>query len=638
MSKFFLLLSFPILFSCSQSKKENTVDNTTEVKVKHWYNLGISSAQRDHFSIRLYADSIEKMEHKVSNDYIVMGKLLRAFSFVKYAKDNEAYKHFMEANSLLKNSDADSLKNKVLNGLGQYFQTNGDYVAAHKYFVQSLKIAEKSNKRIEIAAAHSNLGDLYLHKNDLKSGNKHLSKALDLLKSKKNRTIYLITSHNMANYCGMTGNLERAMELDKEGLEICNDQNFSRLKVTFLDNKANCFFYTNQLDSSEYYFTECLKLDRINKNIQQESDSYLNLAHVAFARKNKTRTLQYIDSALRLAEKTNYKPAFLKAGEIKLKLYQADNDFKGLSEAQTEFHAIYKELMNEKKEKAIAQYNTIYETEKKEIKLLTSKIQLAKKEKLIQSKNNLLILVSIIIFALLGLGYLLYRQLKMRNLQQKQEFELKAAITEIESQNQLQDQRLRISRDLHDNIGAQLTFIISSVENLNYSFEIKNPKISSQLTKINNFAKSTIIELRDTIWAMNSKQISNEDLKDRIHNFLEKAQDISNTIKFNFTINEKLIHYSFNSLMGINVYRSMQEAVNNAIKYAEATEINISINEEKDQIIFIVSDNGNGFESHSVEHGNGLYNMRKRMEEISGKILIQSTLKQGTKITLICPK
>jgi signal transduction histidine kinase len=56
----------------------------------------------------------------------------------------------------------------------------------------------------------------------------------------------------------------------------------------------------------------------------------------------------------------------------------------------------------------------------------------------------------------------------LKNKQQHQEFELKSAMAQIESQNKLQEQRLSISRDLHDNIGAQLTFIISSLENTKF--------------------------------------------------------------------------------------------------------------------------------------------------------------------------
>jgi signal transduction histidine kinase len=86
-----------------------------------------------------------------------------------------------------------------------------------------------------------------------------------------------------------------------------------------------------------------------------------------------------------------------------------------------------------------------------------------------------------------------------QNRQLEQESQLKLAISKIETQNKLQQQRLDISRDLHDNIGAQLTFIISSVDNIKYGFEIENPNLNSKLDRISNFTKSTIVELRDTI-------------------------------------------------------------------------------------------------------------------------------------------
>ncbi|HCY83071.1 MAG TPA: two-component sensor histidine kinase, partial [Xanthomarina gelatinilytica] len=104
----------------------------------------------------------------------------------------------------------------------------------------------------------------------------------------------------------------------------------------------------------------------------------------------------------------------------------------------------------------------------------------------------------------------------------KKETELKEALIKIETQNKLQDQRLRISRDLHDNIGAQLTFIISSLDNLKYGFKLPD-NLNDKLKYISEFTSSTIYELRDTIWAMNKSEISFEDLQSRISNFIEKA-------------------------------------------------------------------------------------------------------------------
>ena len=79
-------------------------------------------------------------------------------------------------------------------------------------------------------------------------------------------------------------------------------------------------------------------------------------------------------------------------------------------------------------------------------------------------------------------------------------------MAQIESQNKLQEQRLSISRDLHDNIGAQLTFIISSLENTKFGIPNLETAVEKRLDKISDFTRNTIVELRDTIWAMNKSR------------------------------------------------------------------------------------------------------------------------------------
>ena len=110
---------------------------------------------------------------------------------------------------------------------------------------------------------------------------------------------------------------------------------------------------------------------------------------------------------------------------------------------------------------------------KKSVSLLETKYQTAKKEKLLlkkeieaKQKNTTILILAIVVLFIALLGYLIYRQQRLKNRQQEQEFYLQKAIANIESQNKLHEQRLSISRDLHDNIGAQLTFVISSVDNL----------------------------------------------------------------------------------------------------------------------------------------------------------------------------
>jgi signal transduction histidine kinase len=187
---------------------------------------------------------------------------------------------------------------------------------------------------------------------------------------------------------------------------------------------------------------------------------------------------------------------------------------------------------------------------------------------------------------------------------------------------------------LHDNIGSQLTFIISSVDNVKYGFDITNEKLDNKLTNISSFAKETILELRDTIWAMNSNEIAFEDLEIRINNFIEKAKLSKENISFSFAIDENLKQQKLSSVEGMNIYRTIQEAINNAIKYAEADIISVIIKQQANQTAINIKDNGKGFDPETTEKGNGLNNMKKRIEEIGGTFSLISGV-DGTKIVVL---
>ncbi|MBH8575683.1 sensor histidine kinase, partial [Nostocaceae cyanobacterium CENA369] len=203
----------------------------------------------------------------------------------------------------------------------------------------------------------------------------------------------------------------------------------------------------------------------------------------------------------------------------------------------------------------------------------------------------------------------------------------------------LQEQRLRISRDLHDNIGAQLTFIISSIDNLKYGFRIEDEKLQNRLTGISEFTKETIYELRDTIWAMNMSQITFEDLKSRISNFIDNAKISSIGIDFKFAYsNDNLNKKVVTSVEGMNIYRIIQEAINNAIKHSEATKIAVTIDGDETKLAIEVTDNGKGFDLETSNDGNGLNNIRKRAKEIGGEIELNSKPGEGTVMKLFLPQ
>src|SRR5690606_12394398 len=192
-----------------------------------------------------------------------------------------------------------------------------------------------------------------------------------------------------------------------------------------------------------------------------------------------------------------------------------------------------------------------------------SKLLIAEKTK----ERNLVVLFCVIGMLILIL-FFTNQRLKSKRL--RTEVELKAAMLQIESQNQLQKQRIEISRNLHDTLGAQLTFIVSAIDNLKI-FDLSKEKLVIKYDQLSDFTRTAIIELRDTIWAMNKEQITFEDLKGRVSNFVLQAKASVPLTRFSFTFPQES-SYAFRSKNGIEIFRIIQEAVHNAIKHAEASE------------------------------------------------------------------
>ncbi|MNT85672.1 Sensor protein VraS [compost metagenome] len=86
----------------------------------------------------------------------------------------------------------------------------------------------------------------------------------------------------------------------------------------------------------------------------------------------------------------------------------------------------------------------------------------------------------------------------------------------------------------------------------------------------------------------------------------------------------------FTGIQGLNIFRIIQEATNNALKYAAAQNVQVVISKTNNEIHFSIKDNGKGFAEQQVEPGNGLINMRKRALELGGSLSIESAAGNGT--------
>ncbi len=587
-------------------------------------------------SIDDYADWLERATRNESALYKAMAHFARGI----YHQSNSSYelskKELEQIIQTVRNTQYDTICGRAYLALGNNYKNTGDYPKAISYLYKTLKTYEKHDNKYGTSSAYGCMAQIYLQKNDIASAEEYLKKAIDIMGSDKDNHFYLIFIHTLANVYGMQGNYNAALKLDEEGIRISEKLKMLRNKSTFYDNKANCYMYSNRLDSAAYYFNECLKIDTQVGEKKQIADTYSNLGALYFYSKDYSKALEYMNKSFVLLEEIHNLPNMIRAYDVMVDIYKAKGNYLKALELKDRKEEVIRQMISEKKEAALAEFKVVYETEKKEKALAQNRVKLLQKEAEARRKNYWIAASVTLAFFIALIGGLIYRQEKIKNRQQEQEFKLKSAIAQIEAQNQLQEQRLAISRDLHDNIGSQLTFIISSVENLKYAFDIQNPKLDEKLTAIGNFTRETISELRDTIWAMNYQEISIEELESRALNFIEKGKNSHEHIDFSFQVDASIKQIKLSSLQGVNCYRTLQEAIHNAIKYAHASQINIQIASlNQDEIQIVVADNGIGFDQNVVEKGNGLLNMQKRIESIGGIFSIHSAPNQGTQIKIL---
>lgn len=631
-----LSLAALLLFSCAQKDEKPSATNANRENIVRQFNK-IKSARTQALDSTQIA-ALEKSAESEPSEYQAMASIAKGIYYNSKSSYEIGIKSFEKALWKAKKPEADTLKAMAYSGIGNGYKYIGDYPKALRNLYKALNIFENRKNHNGIARVNAYLGEVHMQKNDFTSAKEHLKIALKLLDDDKSQAGWLSAAHTLANVYGMSGDYRSALKIDETGIRIADSIKSMSSKSSFMDNKANCYMFSGKLDSAEYYFRECLKIDLASGSKKQIADSYSNLGALASFQKDFDKAETLTLKSIGILESVNNKFNLSKSYQILSEIYERKGDYRKAHEADKKFFEEYKKMVNEKKEASLAEFRILHETDRKEKELAEKKVELLQKSAEVRQRNNLLIFLSVLLFFIALIGWMINRQQKLKTRQMAQEHELKTAIAQIETQSQLQNQRLEISRDLHDNIGAQLTFIISSVENLKYVFDISNTKLDSKLSSISHFTRETIVELRDTIWAMNHSEISFEDLRARILNFIEKAKTASEKTSFNFTIDDALQSIKLTSVQGMNIYRTIQEALNNALKHADAEAISIDIGSENRQIRIDIKDNGKGFDAETTERGNGLSNMEKRIGVIGGAISVRTESGKGTEISIVLPE
>ena len=202
----------------------------------------------------------------------------------------------------------------------------------------------------------------------------------------------------------------------------------------------------------------------------------------------------------------------------------------------------------------------------------------------------------------------------------------------LQLENDLNAQRERLGRDLHDCFGSQLTHVISRLDLLTSTHQPDR----QQLLRLDEFVREMNRTLRETIWVLDQEAVTAKALGARIHGMLLKIWEDREVPLLHWQCQTDCDGLLIQPAVALPLIRMVQEGTNNALKHAQATCIAVSMKFQKQSLELLISDDGQGFKTDHDSFGYGISNIRKRVESLRGTFRLKSTA-SGTRICIKAP-
>jgi|GEM_PF-3565806 len=205
---------------------------------------------------------------------------------------------------------------------------------------------------------------------------------------------------------------------------------------------------------------------------------------------------------------------------------------------------------------------------------------------------------------------------------------------QVRGKQAMLDERLRISRELHDEVGSTLSGIAMyshlTTEQIKSS---DKSAVENSLNIIQQSSAEMVNKLNDIVWLINPGQDSLQKLVQRLEEYASDMAMIKN-MEVKVQVTEKLSSIELPIESRRNIYLFCKEAINNAVKYSNGTLLELCIEQTDGKLEFLVRDNGKGFDVATVKRGNGLDSMQKRSNDIGATKVLRSGKGEGSSVAI----
>lgn len=572
--------------------------------------------------------------------------------------------------------------------LGVVYRNTSEPDSALWAFSKGLKYARLKPTPESFVAMVESIGFLYLWQGKNSKALPLIYEAMNKIESRKKANLPLTS--NKRDITNFEARINYLLSIVKAGMKEKDEEKERLLKALSLVNKtmykkdgglrasiyfglAKSYYYFNQLDSSLYCYNKILKdVKLINPNtinmtklgivdlyLETESNlkeaekllyevldsqtekadkniavTYLGLAQLYRLKKNTAKEILYLNESIIINKKSRNTIAIKNAYLDLAIAYGKIKNLKKEKFYKNEFSLLNDSIYNKYNIEALKELEVKYETQKKEVEIDYQK-KLLKEEK---KKKRIFLISGLLILSLLFLSLFLFRRkilfqkeilVKEKELgEQKIEnlieiHKLQSIEDKIKVQNM---ERERIARDLHDGIGGNLAAIKMKLEKV---FERQSQEVREILTNI----ESTYDEVRAISHDLVLETSNFNQFSEMLSQFINFSLKKETKVAYNFFPKEEIDNLPDD--LQHTIYRIIQELITNINKHSKANEVAITITKQEEKVLnIIIEDNGIGFKVNYSNNGIGIENIRKRILENGGSIIIESDLNKGTLINI----
>jgi two-component system, NarL family, sensor kinase len=519
----------------------------------------------------------------------------------------------------------------LFHNYGTLLQIRNKYDSAANYYIEATKIFTSINEEALLFFPYNNLAALYSLLGEKQKCLTFTEKAYLASQKSGNKDRIAGAVNNMVSAKIELKQFDGIEPTLKENIELTTSiNNYHQLSVS--NNLLGQYFddHEKMYSKAINYYKEGIIAANASGNQYYLGIITNNLGRCYFENKDNANAIVNLKKAIEISKAIGAENIEQYATSTLSSVEEAKGNYSGAFDYLKKYNVITDTVNAKYNRDKVAELETKYETEKKEIQL---KLQQAT----IKQKNTLNILFGSIAAAILAISLFGFKNYKHKqNLQQQK-------IVELETQQQLtateavlkgeEQERTRLAKDLHDGLGGMLSGIKYSFNTMKGNM-VMTPDNAQAFERSMDMLDSSIKEMRRVAHNMMPEALVKFGLDTALKDFCNEIQQ-SGALQISYQ-SIGLENAVIDQTVGITIYRIVQELINNTMKHAVAKNAIVQVTKSNGQLAVTVEDDGKGFDTAIINNpvGMGWSNITNRVEFLKGKMDVNSQSGKGTSVLI----